>query len=440
MFSVREFGARGDKQSNDQAAIQAAIDACRQAGGGRVTLPAGDYLSGMLRLYDHTTLHLDAGATLWASTDPADYAQAHDYERSGRLVVGTLLVADGAQHIALTGTGIIHGQGSADYGTRWGAPDTPPFRTGICLFENCHQVKIRDVTILHSDAWTVHLKHCESVFIDGVTILNNRHRLNSDGIDPNSCRDVHISNCHIIAGDDCIVLKSTEPAPCENIVITNCTLETTCTAIKLGTESFGDFRDILVSNCVIRNTRTGIGFYLKDGATMERITFSGLTVETEDFPIFIDVERRYPDSRAGTIRDVTLHNVQIKSSGGALIQGMPESAIENLTLQTISLRIDNPRDHAMRTKPKGSARCSPDARDTLYACKPSYLTLAHINGLTLDNIRIATPEEGQVVHAAVGGYHLQNGILRNVRRLPGSKDDQGKVIELRDCNNISILD
>jgi hypothetical protein len=433
MLNVQEYGATGDRQTNDRAAIQAAIDACSQAGGGTVYLPAGDYLSGAIRLRSYVTLHLGAGATLWASTDPGDY---EDQE------TGRLLVADGAEHIAVVGQGVIHGQGTGDYGARWGVPQRPSFRTGICLFHGCRHVAIRGVTILYCDSWTLHLRRCETVFIDGVTILNNPRRLNSDGIDPNSCRDVHISNCHIVAGDDCIVLKSTEPYPCENIVVTNCTLETTCTAIKLGTESFGDFRDIHFSNCTIRNTRTGLGFYLKDGATMERVTFANMSVEAQDFPIFMDVERRYPDSRVGTIRDVTFKGIHVQSSSGALIQGMPESPIENLTMRDVTIRIDDPQDYAQRRKPKGSARNSPDDRDTLYARQPSYLTLAHVHGLTLDNVRVLISEEdfARYERSAISGHHLADGVLRAIHRQPVGKEGQPPIVNLHDCQNITVTD
>jgi len=162
MFNIRDFGAKGDKLSNDQAAIQAAIDACNKAGGGTVYFPAGDYLSGAIRLLSHVTLQLDNGATLWASTKPEDYA---GYGSS------RLLVAEDAEYIGIVGDGTIHGQGTADYGSRWGVPEQPPFRTGILRFQRCRNVAIRDVKILYSDSWAVHLKRCETVFIDGVTIL-----------------------------------------------------------------------------------------------------------------------------------------------------------------------------------------------------------------------------------------------------------------------------
>jgi polygalacturonase len=147
-----------------------------------------------------------------------------------------------------------------------------------------------------------------------VSILNNYYRVNADGIDPVSCRNVHISNCHIVAGDDCIVCKTREGSPCEDIVVTNCTLESVATAVKIGTESPSDFRNIHFSNCVIRNSTVGIGMYIKDGAIAERISFTDCTVETirepelvntsmqnSVYPIFVDIEQRHKDSRIGRI-------------------------------------------------------------------------------------------------------------------------------------------
>ena len=168
IFNVREFGAKGSRKVNDQRALQAAFDACAKAGGRTVVLPAGDYLSGTLQMASGVMLRLEAGATLWASTDPRDYPAG----RSAHL-----LVADGAQNLALLGPGIINGQGTADYGARWGVPDQPAFRVGILLFNNCRQVIVRDVSILNSDAWTLHFKRCEDVVVEDATIRNNYRRL-----------------------------------------------------------------------------------------------------------------------------------------------------------------------------------------------------------------------------------------------------------------------
>ena len=255
-FNVRDHGAKGDGRANDRAALQSALDACAKAGGGTVRVPPGDYLSGALRMASGVTLHLEAGATLWASTNKSDYAGVSERH---------FLAAEGAQHLALAGRGVIHGQGTADYGARWGVPKKPEFRAGILLFTDCRDVTVRDVTILYSDAWTLHFKRCENVTVEDVTIRNNYRRLNSDGIDPNSCRRVRIARCRISAGVDCIVLKSTEAYPCEDVTVTDCFLESAASELKLGTESHGDFRDNRFANCVISNSPTGIGFCLKIG-------------------------------------------------------------------------------------------------------------------------------------------------------------------------------
>jgi len=454
MFNVKDFGAEGDRETNDRAAFQAAMDACSQAAGGTVLVPAGDYLSGTIRLRSHVTLHLDAGATLWASTDPDDYEDEEIVGGQGRL-----LVVDGAQDVSIVGTGTIRGEGDSPLGWNFGVAERPPFRVGLSLFHGCRNVRIRDVTFLYSDCYTLHLRRCEQVFIDGITIFNDIRHINSDGIDPDSCRDVHISNCHIVAGDDCIVLKAEEPYPCENVVVNNCTLETTCAGLKLGTESHGDFRNIHVSNCTIRNTRVGIGFYLKDDGTMEQVTFSDISIENDlscggadvdytkpeswgnqVYPIFMDIERRHPDSRVGVIRDVSFNNIHIRSGAGILIQGMPESPIDNLSLQNVTLRVDSTVDWAKRHKAIGGRRTTSDERDTLYARKSSYVTLAHLKGLTLENVRVLIAEDAfhQYERSAVSIHETENGTIRNVYRSPAGEGGQLPIVALHNCQRMLI--
>jgi polygalacturonase len=437
VFNVRDYGAKGDKQTNDQKAIQAAIDACAKAGGRTVRLPPGDYLSGTIRLRSKVMLYLDKGATLWASTDPAHY--------EGRSS-GHLLVADDAGDVGVCGEGTINGQGTADYGDRWGAPDKPAFRTGILLFTKCRDVDIRGVTILYSDAWTLHLKRCENVTIEGVTIRNNPRRLNSDGIDPNSCKHVRISNCTITAGDDCIVLKATEAYPCEDVVVTGCTLETTCAALKLGTESAGDFRDIRFENCTIRNSPVGLGFYLKDGATMERVTARNLKMDICDpsrhdvAPLFMDIEKRNPDSRIGRIRDVTFEDIDIRAGSGLLLQGMPESPIENLALKNITLRVDRADDYAQRKKPVGGRRTTRDERDTCFARLPSYAAVAHVKGLTIEGLSVLVSGEAfkAFPRSALAARQVQGGAIRGVRRETPEGAAGAPVMDLQDCRNVRV--
>ena len=435
-FNVRAYGARGDRSALDTSAIQAAVDACHEAGGGTVLLPAGDYLSATVRLKDRVTLRLAKGATLWVSTDEADY----DGTRH-------LLLAEGATGVAVEGEGEINGQATGDYGSRWGQPKRPAFRTGILLLHRCRDVAVRGVTIRHSDAWTLHFKRCTNVTVEGVTIRNNYRRLNSDGIDPNMCRHVRIRRCDIVAGDDCVVLKATEAEPCEDVVVTDCVLESAASAIKLGTESHGDFRNVRFADCTIRNSFTGIGFYLKDGGTMEHVRFENIRIETcpqavrTVTPIFMDIERRDKDSKVGTIRDVVLEDIDIRSGSGVLIQGMPESPIRDLVLRRVRFRVDEADDYSRRHKPVGGRRTLRDQRDTEFARLPAYVTLAHVAGLRVEDL-VVTVSAGAMKRydrSAVCGRFLRDGVLRGVRREPGPEAGDRPVVDLERCQEVQVV-
>lgn len=442
LYNVRDFGAQGNKKDKDTKAVQSAIERCYKAGGGIVYFPPGDYLSGQIRLLNNVTLQLDSGANLLTSKDPNDYLP--DNRR--------LIIADDAENIAITGQGIITGIGQEELDRRPGIRQKrPSFRVGVIHFKDCRKITIRDIKILFSDSWAVHLSRCEDVVVDGVTILNNYYRVNSDGIDLVSCKNVRISNCYIVAGDDCICPK-TEDGPCRNVTVTNCILESNATAIKLGTGSYHDFRDICFSNCVIKNSEAGIGVYAKDGGTIERVTFSNISIDMQTtegasggsaiYPIFIDIEKRNPDSRISKVRDINFNNIQIRSGAGILIQGMPESQIENLTLQNISMRVDCPLDYSSRKKRIGGDRTTKDDRDTLYARKPSYMTLAHINGLTVDNFRLWTTEQdsNNFERSALQGYEITNGLIRSVFRNTAAGKDKLPVILLHNCQQMLITD
>jgi polygalacturonase len=441
VWDVTESGARGDREANDTAALQKAIDNAAQAGGGTVYVPTGNYRCGQLQLKTGVTLHLEAGATLWVS--PA----REDYRRGNRF-----LFAQDQNDITIQGRGVIRGTGRDDLQRKRGdRRPRPDWRVGILEFLGCRNVTIRDVTVRYSDSWTFDLERCENVVIDGVSILNNYYRVNADGIDPVSCKSVRISNCWIVAGDDCIVCKTREGYPCEDIVVTNCVLESIATAVKIGTESPGDFRNILVSNCVIRNSTVGIGLYLKDGGAAERIHFTNCTIETTRrpelaneslkdsiYPIFVDIEKRRADSRISRIRDLSFSDISILSDNGILIQGMTAGRIENVALRNVTLRVDRAFDYATRKKHVGGrVEATEDRRPTIYARKPSYVTLANVDGLTVDNLHVLIPDDVFAKHhrSALSLHNVAQATLRAIRREPPGADSDVPVVMLEDCRN-----
>ncbi|MCL5744624.1 MAG: glycosyl hydrolase family 28 protein [Acidobacteria bacterium] len=444
LYDVREFGAKGGRVRNEAAQFQAAIDACHGAGGGTVCIPAGDFLCGSLFLKSHVALYLDAGATVYASTKPEDFQPG----------APQLITAQKAEYISILGPGVLHGGGIADLGRRPGFADEPrpKFRTRVILFEDCRQVILSDFTLLYSDSWACHLRFCEKVVVDGVTIRNNFFHTNSDGIDPESCRDVRISNCHITAGDDCICLKTDNGVPCEDIVVTNCTTESIATAIKLGTGSFGDYRNITISNCTVRNSTVGVGFFIKDGGTIDGVTVSNLTIETlRDpmqvnperlrnmiYPIFLDIEKRRDGSAIGGMRNILFSNIVIHSDNGILIQGMRESAIENLTLSNICFRVTAPFDYSQKKKHAGGTINPNDDRLTIYARHPTYCAVANVRNLFVDNLSVQVDEKVSQAfpRSALALMNVDGAILRAVRRSPSEK--AGPAVETHGSGGVSV--
>ncbi len=408
-LDVKKHGARGDGQTNDTAAVQKAIDALAHGGGGVAHFPSGIYKVGTLVLRSNVTLRLSPGATLRASRNLADYRRPH------------LIYARNAENIAIEGGGMIDGQGDMN----WDADFRPHKERLGPLVElvGCHDVRIENVHIRDSPRWTIHPKNCDRVWIRGISIINHRRGPNTDGIDPDSSRNVHISDCYIEAGDDCIVLKTTnilpwlpegygEPVrPCENVTVTNCTLVSSASALKLGTESLADIRHCTFSNCVIRDSRTGIALFGKDGGTFEAIQFSNISIQTAPkhgrgptWPIVIDLEKRRKESRVGAVRDVSFRDIRISTSGRVLVAGMPERPLENVSFRGLDLRLSGFEEWEAADKPRGGA-AQPVAPEADYSRVPAALIFANVRDLELCDVRVSweaaeTAREGHALYAA----------------------------------------
>lgn len=423
VFDIKTYGATGDGRTLDTVAIQQAIDACAGASGGVVYFPTGRFLSGTLTLKSGVTLRLSPGAVLLGSTRLADYPIKH------------LLYAQGVEHIAIDGGGAIDGQGDAFFDK-----EMKPLPRPSPLIEiwDSRDLRIEGIAIRNAPAWTVHPKNCDDVKIRGISLLNNLRAVNTDGIDLDSDRNVIVSDCHIEAGDDCIVLKTTQRGdeavqPVENVVVTNCVLVSAATALKLGTESHGDFRHVLFSNCVIRESRTGIGLLAKDGGTMEDIRFSNITMTTApkwgqgfEWPIVVDVEKRTNASRLSRVRDIAFSDLTIYTRGRVMVGGQPDSPLENIGFRNVVLRVAGYEAIKAAKKMRGGsstvAENTPD-----YAATPAAFIFDHIRGLALDGVTVLwpaataepTPERHVVYGDRLDDVHL--GALRGGASLPEAR-------------------
>ena len=372
--SVLDFGALGNGTDSDTAAIQAAIDTCASAGGGRVVLPGGrTFRSGALVLRSHVEFHLEMGAVLKGSSHLTDYLlfggnapekmAVPSYENCTYAGKPThyFLYARDCEDLAITGLGRIDGNEEVFYGeaTRWHIEGSFYPRAPLLFLENVSRLTIREATLSASAFWTVHMVGCRDVLIDGIRILNNLRMANCDGIDPDHCQNVRIANCHIECADDCIVFKNTAHAmqygPCENITVTNCTLTSTSAAIKFGSESEDSFRNIIVENCVISRSNRGISLQLRDRGHVENVIFQNLTIETRLFhpdvfwgngePIAITVLRRGEETEPGAVRDIRFGNIFCTAENGILLYAEEPGGISGVTFQDVSLRMRRATDY-----------------------------------------------------------------------------------------------
>jgi polygalacturonase len=336
-FNIMDYGAVGDAETLNTGSIQKAIDACTANGGGTVFVPAGEFVSAPLELKSNVRLFLSNGAVLRACPDSSAYGVPEPLPR--------FIYARNSENIVICGPGTIHGNG-----IRFGGPGR--FRPYPILLQYCRNVQLKDLTIKDSAIWTIKMQACEYVTIDGVTILNNLKRVNNtDGIDPDGCRHVRIANCHIESGDDAIVIKSTnqlgDSYPAENIVVTNCTIVTRKTALKCGTETWNNIRNVIFSNCTIQQSSRGIGLWMRDGGIMENIMFSNINMDLMNVdgesmtgePIRIVLQKRNPDSKLGTIRNIVFDNLIINAPFRGYLQGHAEQDIDGVTIRDVRWRV-----------------------------------------------------------------------------------------------------
>ncbi|MCL6591086.1 MAG: glycoside hydrolase family 28 protein [Firmicutes bacterium] len=270
VFNIIDFGAEPDGVTLCTQAFASAIEACGNAGGGTIFVPGGEFLTGAIHLESNMTLFVDAGARVKFSQDPADFPVIDSrWEGLNRRTHSPQIYAYGQQNIAVAGQGIIDGQGGIWWELYRNQKLEYP-RPRLISFERCNNISISGITLMNSPSWTVNPIRCENVTVHQATIINPPDSPNTDGINPDSCRNVHISNCHIDVGDDCIAIKSGREGclpevPCENITITNCTMVHGHGGVVIGSEMSGGVRNVVISNCVFEGTDRGIRIKTRRG-------------------------------------------------------------------------------------------------------------------------------------------------------------------------------
>jgi len=460
VFNINDFGASGGKSVLATKSIQEAIDRCASSGGGKVYFPPGEYLAGALELKSNVSLYLEAGATLYASQNPADFDVPGKEDRYRHPV---LIYADGAENISIEGKGKIHGQARREYLplesvdgfireeteiARTSGIEMKSFNkvepyTFLVFLVNCKNVSVHDVTLFESCNWTLHMQWCDRVNIHGVSIFSSLSQgVNADGIDVDGSKNVSISDCFIETGDDAIVLKTTlskgRSQVCENVTVTNCILASTSTALKIGTESYSDFSHILFNNCVIRNSNRGLSIVVRDGANVKDVKFSNVSLELnrKHFnwwgnadPIWLVVLKRSEDSKVGTISNITFDNISGYCQGTSRLEGFPGKPLENIRLNNIHL-VMNPESLPDKRATHGFWAHDVE-RLTMTDCElvwnkehpeakwGSAFSLENIQDLRMDKISCnqAPGTDKPAIHLS----NIRNGIVERCFAAPGTK-------------------
>lgn len=319
MNNILDFGAISDINKNSTKAFQKAIDECNSNGGGVVYIPYGEYTLGTLHLCNNIHFVFEPGAKIYGSLNLDDFDKREKpaytlyQDASHSYFNRSMFVAKNCENITFSGYGTIDMQEVWENEPIEGEGEWNNKRAiKIFAFKECKDIVITDLTLLHSTDLAVYLAGCERAKLKNMTL-----DVNIDGISPDACKNVVISDCIIRSGDDGIVLKSSytlnRKAHCENIVITNCTVTSRCSAIKLGTESNGGFKNIAISNCAIYNTFYGaLSVESTDGGEVDGITVSNIAMKNVGYPFFFILSNRGrgPEGTTlGSMKNIVVYNV-----------------------------------------------------------------------------------------------------------------------------------
>lgn len=369
---ARNYNVTGDEKNT----IQRAVNACHDLGGGTVLIGKGEWTTGPIHLYNDIHICLESGAVITFSDNFSDYLPVvfTRWEGMECYNYSPLIYAKDCENIAITGEGILLGSGEAwwhwkrlqqkaanelcyaqsnavpverrIYGTQEAA-----LRPSFIQFVGCKNIQLSDFTIKDGPQWMIHPVYCEQVLVKNVSVISKGH--NTDGLNPDSCKDVYIEGCYFDTGDDCIAINSgmnedgwRVNKPCENVVIRNCTMDGGHGGIVIGSGMSGGVKNIYAYDCKIQGTNQGIrlksmrgrGGYVKD-VWFENIEINNVLEEAVQINMFYKYSTVIP--KTDTPADFS--NIYLKNIHGFVAEtaveicGLPEHFLHNISLENVEL-------------------------------------------------------------------------------------------------------
>ncbi len=363
-YNVEQYGIKGDGITLNTPKIQKLIDDVSKNGGGRIVFPQGTFKTGSVVMKSGVELHFEKGAELSGSTDPGHYHKLtdeinHNVKQDNSMLA--LIMADGAERIAITGPGTIDGNGrrlALTIDSLLGHRPNELDRPKLLLFRNCKDVHINGMNMRNSACWGLSFELCENMHLDSLNIYNRAY-WNNDGIDLSDCHNVEISYCKINSADDGICLKSYHADNCnDGIKVHDCEVRTSASGVKFGTASYGGFRNVDISDITIFDTfRSAIALESVDGGILENVRVKNITAINTGNPIFIRLGHRSGEA-PGKVRNIHISDLTVVVPAGvpdaaydlrgpaiggthnpipSSITGIPGHPVEDVTLERLNI-------------------------------------------------------------------------------------------------------
>lgn len=426
-INIVDLGAKGDGVTDNTLIIQKAIDDASASGNGKVIVPAGTFLTGVIHVKSNVEINLAENAVWLGSAKRIDY---------GAKDASPLIVAKAQHNFSITGKGVIDGNGKKLIKDLYamlnaGTLDDSEWQTynpwnqmrpeernrpKIILFQNCDSIQVKGITIKNGLMWVQDYRSCTNVAIDSIKVRSTTF-LNNDGIDITDSKNVRITNCDIDCADDGICLKSSlRNEGCENVYVANCRVRSSASALKLGTASWGGFRKITIRDITIYDTyRSAIAIEAVDGGILEDVDVKNIKATNTGNAIFIRLGHRNKDEVISQLRRVHIANVKVEIPANKPDKGYPEEGpivryphnvfpssvsgfdghpVEDVTLENVEVIYEGGGNAQVASLPIDSLSKIPEQISEYPECSmfgelPAWaFYVRHVNGLKLKNISV----------------------------------------------------
>lgn len=445
LFDVKDFGASGNGVTNDAPYIQAAIVACPK--NGTVRLSKGTYYSTPLFLKSDMTLWLDEGAELVGSTDRKDYPilpgmtrstdesteyNLSSWEGNPLTSFASLVTALNCENVDIIGPGVING--NADKADWWQDHRRKriAWRPNTVFMNGCHHMRMQNVSVKNSPCWTIHPYYCDDISFVNLDIRNPYNSPNTDGFDPESCRNVLLLGTKISVGDDCIAIKSGKYYMArnhfkrtENVIVRNCNLEEGHGSVTIGSEIAGGVSGVRVEQCLFNSTDRGVRVKTRRGrgdcSLLDDICFENVLMKNVHMPITLNMFYFCdPDGHTDYVQNtdftevneltpkigrISVRNVKCTGSDSAFLcaYGLPEMPIENITLENVEAEF-LPEEKQKFGSPVMMDRFEPIKGIGIWACNVKEL---HLKNVTIKGAQEKEPVLKNVIATSFEELHYE---------------------------------